>query len=161
MVVWQPVREDEGFPAAGDTMTLHRRRPPPGLVQNGQGSRAKPPRPPSGGLAQPAAQGTPTRMGQRGREEKGRAWVLEKDQVKRRSQWGCQLPPKIRRPHGPLIPGGDFPTAAKKKSCFRSCSKYFMRTDSAESMRQTLLSLHFIDKGNGARRGYPARPHSR
>lgn len=161
MVVWQPVREDEGFPAAGDTMTLHGRRPPPGLVQNGQGSRAKPPRPPSGGLAQPAAQGTPTRMGQRGREEKGRAWVLEKDQVKRRSQWGCQLPPKIRRPHGPLIPGGDFPIAAKKKSCFRSCSKYFMRTDSAESMRQTLLSLHFIDKGNGARRGYPARPHSR
>lgn len=92
-VAWQPVREDEGFPAAGDIMTLDWNGPPLGPVQNGQGNRISPSPPISGGLAQPTAQGPPTGTGKRGRKVKGRAWVSEKDQVNRKKSVGVSAPP--------------------------------------------------------------------
>ena len=106
-VAWQPVWEDEGFPAAGDIMTLDWNGPPLGPVQNGQGNRTSPSPPISGGLAQPTAQGPSTGTGQRGRELREGLGYQRRTRSTEKSQWGCQLLPQVLRPHSPLIPRED------------------------------------------------------
>lgn len=81
---------------------------------------------------------------------------MEKDEIKRSQE--CQFPAKFPRPHRPLIPRGEFSTAAKHKSCFRGCSKYFMCMHSAKSMSYLPILL---TKGVEPREVTRAGPQSR